>query len=95
MTMTTDLPTARKALGQLISTVYGDARYYPKAKIAILSDLKVVSDAINTDPLTITDGNCSGQSTLAGEPVQIPHVCVCIQRSNNLHVQSRLAVSRG
>jgi len=30
--MTTDLPTARKALGQLISTVEGDTRYYPKAK---------------------------------------------------------------
>lgn len=53
--MTTDLPTARKTLGQLISTVEGDTRYYPKAKSAILDDLKIVSDAINTDPRAITD----------------------------------------
>ena len=53
--MTTDPDTARKALGHLISTVEGDARYYPKAKSAILSDLKIVSDCLNTDPLTITE----------------------------------------
>lgn len=53
--MTTDPDTARKALGQLISTVEGDTRYYPKAKSAILSDLKIVSDCLNTDPTTITE----------------------------------------
>lgn len=53
--MTTDPDTARKALGHLISTVEGDTRYYPKAKSAILSDLKIVSDCLNTDPLNITD----------------------------------------
>ena len=53
--MTTDLPTARKALNHLISTVDGDVRYYSKAKSAILNDLKIVSDCLNTDPPTITE----------------------------------------
>ena len=93
--MTTDLPTARKALSQLISTVEGDARYYPKAKSAILSDLKIVSDCLNTDPPHHHRDDCSGQSTTAGEPAQIQAVCLCVQRSNGLYVQSRLARRRG
>lgn len=51
--MTTDLPTARKAIGQLIGIVV-DARYYPKAKTQILSDLEIVYRDIITTPLTIT-----------------------------------------
>ncbi len=50
--MTADCHTARKALSQLISTVEGDHRYYPKAKCAILCDLKIVSDCLDTDTIT-------------------------------------------
>jgi len=53
--MTTDPDTARKALAQLTIIVISDTRYYPKAKSAILSDLKIVSDCLDTDPLTITE----------------------------------------
>ncbi len=52
--MTTDLPTARKALAQLTILVSSDTRYYPKAKTQILSDLQIVSDCLNTDTITPT-----------------------------------------
>jgi len=62
--MTTDPDTARKALSQLISTVEGDTRYYPKAKSAILNDLKIVSDCLNTDPPTITEATVQASQRL-------------------------------
>ena len=74
--MTTDLPTARKALSQLISTVEGDTRYYPKAKSAILSDLKIVSDCLNTDPLTITETTVQASQRLRVNLLRFrPSVC--------------------
>ena len=74
--MTTDLPTARKAITQLISTVEGDTRYYPKAKDTILNDLTIVSDAINTDPLTITEATVQASQRLRVNLLRFrPSVC--------------------
>ena len=74
--MTTDPNTARKALSQPISTVEDDTRYYPKAKDAILSDLKIVSDCLNTDPPTITETAVQASQRLRANLFRFrPSVC--------------------
>ncbi len=64
--MTTAPDTARKALANLTILVSSDTRYYPKAKCAILSDLKIVSDCLDTDPIIITP-----ESVLASQRLRV------------------------
>jgi len=72
--MTTDPDTARKALAQLTILVSSDTRYYPKAKSAILDDLKIVSDCLNTD--TITPESVSASQRLRVNLLRFrPSVC--------------------
>lgn len=85
--MTTDLPTARKALCQLISTVEGDTRYYPKAKITILDDLKIVSDCLNTDPLNITETTVQASQRLRVNLYRF-RPCVCASQDSTVFLHS-------